>query len=420
MRVIALCLPALVAFSLPCTTADASQTAPDYARLYHSHNYFALRTALARDKTTHTEQVQFYRAAVMTAFNRSADADRIISALLKNNTDSSLRPKLLELRMTNAERQSDYAQALQAAQTLERVYAENGDRKKLDDVKNSIRLFGAIRHVPPQTVLRRGKSVIELSTNNGPGKCIPILFGKQRRCYILDSGANYSVLIRSEAAHLGLKVIPAGITVGSSTDATVTADLAVAPTLRIGNLEYHNVVFLVMPDSTFTFKDFTIRGILGYPVFTGMGAIRTYIGKRIDIPAHVPDVPVDNIALDDRDILTEVKAAGHSVLCRLDTGADRTVFYKSYFDRFRRDVEKQGTAHKVRTAGAGGIRNYRAYTLPRIVLEFAGHKVSLQKARVYTEKVVPQDYLMCNLGLDVLGKFSSYTINLKAMSLQLH
>ena len=420
MRVIAFCLLVLAAFPPLCTTADASQTAPDHARLYHSHNYFALRSALARDKTTDTEQVQFYRAAVMTAFNRSADADRIISALLLKDSDSPLRPNLLELRMTNAGRLYNYPQALQAARALERIYAKNGDKKKLEDAQNSIRLFGAIRNIPPQTVLRRGKSVIEFSTNSGPGKCIPILFEKQRRCYILDSGANYSVLIRSEAAHLGLKVIPAGIKVGSSTDATVTADLAVAPILRIGNLEYHNVVFLVMPDSVFTLKDFTIRGILGYQLYAGMGAIQTHIGKRIDVPANVPNVPVDNIALDDGDILTEVKVAGHNVLCRLDTGADRTVFYKSYFDRFRRDVEKQGTAHKVRTAGAGGIRNYRAYTLPRIVLEFAGHKVSLQKARVYTEKVVPQDYLMCNLGLDVLGKFSSYTINLKAMSLQLH
>jgi len=71
---------------------------------------------------------------------------------------------------------------------------------------------------------------------------------------ILDTGANHSTLIRSEAKRLNLKVLPAGIELG--TGAKLTADAAVAPLLKIGNLEYHHVAFLVVPDAAFTLKNF--------------------------------------------------------------------------------------------------------------------------------------------------------------------
>jgi hypothetical protein len=80
-------------------------------------------------------------------------------------------------------------------------------------------------------------------------------------------------------------------------------------------------------------------------------------------------------------------------------------------------VDKAGKSRAARTGGAGGVRTYLSYRLPQLSFTLAGRSVTLKKVDVYTEKVVPEDYLMCNLGQDALKSFKSYTINLKAMSL---
>lgn len=392
----------------------------DYARLYAAHDFFALRAALATDKAPASDQTQFYTAAMLTAFNQPAAANKIIDGLLTKNIDTSLMPDLMDMRMHNDRQLSDYAGALDADRTLIDIYERSGNADKLADLHNLGKLLAALNGVAPEQVSRQGASHIILASDGQGGYCIPVTVGADDPCYLLDSGANYSILIRSEAERLHLNIIPAGMQVGTSTDAKVTADVAVAPLLLLGNLRYQNVMFLVMPDAAFTFKDFQIRGILGYQVFAGMGAVTTQQGHVIDVPASTPAATVDNIALDGNDMLTQVSVDGHRLLCRLDTGADHTVFYEPYYELHKSEVEKAGTPQVAHTGGAGGIRTFKSYVLPEVGMTLAGKKVSLSKVTVYTESVIPQDYLMCNLGRDVLKSFKSYTINLQSMSLTLH
>ena len=397
--------------------ASEAAPTPDYAQLYAAHDFFALRLALASEAHPRSDQAQFYTAAVMTAFNRPAAADKIIDKRLRRPIDANLRLELLEMRMQNARRMSDDAGALKVAQALISSHEHKGEANKLMELRNTAKLLGVLSTIPQQRVIRRGASHIALLHDDNGNYCIPFNIGTQSPCYILDTGANHSTLIRSEAKRLNLKVLPAGIELGTGTDAKLPADVAVAPLLKIGNLEYRNADFLVVPDAAFTLKNFQIRGILGYEIFSGMGAVTARQGHMIDVPATVPDSDVDNIAFDGRDLLTKIKVNGHALLCRIDTGADHTVFYKSYYDRYKSEVEKTGALQITKMAGGGGIRTFKGYILPRLDLELAGHTITLQRVTVFTEPVIPQDYLMCNLGLDALKGFKSYTINLHSMAL---
>lgn len=408
--------PAFVLAFLALCTAASADPAPDYARLYANRDFFGLRAALASDKSPASEQKRFYSAAMFTAFNQPAEANRLIDALLVKNIDTALMPDLLMMRMENDRRLFDYDGALDAERTLVDLYERTGDAR-LKDAQNTLKLLAAMSDAKPQQTVRRGDSHIILAADGKDRWCIPVTVGTDDPCYILDSGANYSVLIRSEAERLGLKVIPAGVDVGSSTSSRVTADVAVAPLVLLGNLEYHDVVFLVMPDSAFSFRGFQIPGILGFQVFAGMGAVTTTRDHVVDVPKDVPTKRLDNIAFDGGDLLTQVLVDGQPVLCRLDTGAEHTVFYKPYYDAHKEEVDKAGKSRAARTGSAGGVRTYLSYRLPQLSLTLAGRDVTLKKVDIYTEKVVPQDYLMCNLGLDALKSFKSYTINLKAMSL---
>lgn len=77
--------------------------------------------------------------------------------------------------------------------------------------------------------------------------------------------------MRSEAEALDLQIRPVGPTVGSSTDTSVKADLAVEAPLTVGRIVYRNLVFLVLPDRAPTFKDgFQIRGFLSDYRYAGL------------------------------------------------------------------------------------------------------------------------------------------------------
>jgi predicted aspartyl protease len=399
-----------------CSAAHADPAA-EYARLYAAHDFFGLRAMVAADPRPDSEQKRFYRAAVLTAFNEPAAANKLIEDMLANNIDTALMPFLLQMRMQNDRRLYDYAGALDAERTLIDFYERNDD-PRLGEAQNGARLLGALSGVAPQQATRSGDSHIIEAEDGKLGYCIPVTVGTDP-CYILDSGANYSTLMRSEAERLKLTIIPAGIQVPGSNGTLVSADVAVAPSLLLGNVQYGNVVFLVMPDAALTFPGFSIPGILGYPVFAGLGAVTVRRGHVIDVAKAFPERRVDDIALDGNDMLTQVMVDGHAVLCRVDTGADHTVFYKSYYDQYKDEVEKTGKPHSVRSGGVGGIKTHASYRLPEMDITVAGRAVKLQNVDVFTDKVVGEDYLQCNLGQDAFKDYRSYTINLQAMSLTL-
>src|SRR5690348_1697786 len=246
-----------------CGSALADPAA-EYARLYAAHDFFGLRALVAADPRPDSEQKRFYSAAVLTAFNQPAAANKLIEGMLANNIDTALMPFLLQMRMQNDRRLHDYAGALDAERTLIDFYERRGDAR-LAEAQNTAKLLGALSSVDPQKASRSGDSHIILAAA-GKGFCIPVTVGVDP-CYTLDPSAEYSMLSRTEAERLKLQVIPAGMQVQVKAGPLVSADVAVAPSLLLGSVQYQNVVFLVMPDAALRYKDIQIPGSLGFPVF---------------------------------------------------------------------------------------------------------------------------------------------------------
>ena len=408
---------ALALASLALCGQALADPGADYARVYAAHDFFTLRAMVAADKGPDSEQKRFYTAAVLTAFDQPAAANKLIEPMLANNIETALMPFLLQMRLENDRRLYDYAGALDAERTLIDLYERLGD-PRLADAQNSAKLLGALSGADPQQVKRSGDSHIIQAPDSKLGYCIPITVGIDP-CYTLDSRANYSTLSRSEAERLKLKILPAGVMVATRSGVPVSADVAVASSALLGNLQYGNVVFLVMPDSAMGLPGSPIPGVLGFPVFAGMGAVTVRRGHVIDVPRLVPSRRMDDIALDGSDILVKVGAGGHDAVCRLDTSAEHTVFYKAYYDLYKYELEKLCKPRTAKLSGPGGIKDHSSLRLPKLQLKVAGRAVTLDHVYVFTDKVLAQDYVQCALGQDIFKDYRSYTINLQAMSLTL-
>ena len=415
--IIAACARTTPSSTKPLPRARASLSWNEVLELQQRRDYFTLRDRLASTDSGESLPARYARALVEHAFNTPAASNRTITSLV---SDPSLAPALVvqlrKIELANDVRLYAYAAGLATADVLLRD-TTSVPPADLRDIRNTRELVRALATVPPQVVTIRGPSTIHLREGRAT-----VQIGDSSRDYAFDTGANLSTIMRSEATALGLRFFPSALDVGTSTDRHVTADLAVADRLVLGNAEYRHVVFLVLDDSLLTFPGgFRIPGLIGFPVIAQLGEVQFSKGE-VTIPA-MPTIRYErNLELDELTPLTRVRwmtsTDSSELLCRLDTGADRTQFYEPFFRRFQKRLEHapERTRH---SGGAGGVRDLPARLLSQVRLALGDTVVTLDSSDVLTRSITrdsTENYLDCNIGHDVFDQFSRTIVDFRDMA----
>lgn len=418
-----LLLAVLAAPSTLVAAADqASSGSADLQRLYDQRDFFALRDSLERlpDLKTGSVELRFFKAATQQAFNQPAASNETIESLLtEQGLEGPLVLQLLDLQLTNHLRLHRYGAALESAKAILSELPEDSDSPAGLEVRGKLPLLHALADVPPQETEIRGTSRLAL----GRTRRVPLKIQGAKYAFALDTGANFSVIMRSEARNLGLEIRPANLLISTSTARKVVGDVTVAREVEIGKIRYRNVVFLVLPDELLSFPDGQqIPGLVGFPLVDAMGEVRFRRDDVMEVPHKPQRRPQQNLALNGLEPLVQVRYGKDDLLCRLDTGANHTVFYEPFFRRFQERIESSGHRITAEAAGVGGTQEIPALRLPRMALTLASAGVNLRRVEVYIHPIRPpeENYLHCNVGLDAFAKFRSYTINFRDMSLVLN
>ncbi len=82
---------------------------------------------------------------------------------------------------------------------------------------------------------------------------------------------------------------------------------------------------------------------------------------------------------------------------------------------------RSGERSRSPTGGVGGFEEIPALQLPRLAMTIAAGGTNLRDVDVYLRPIRPpkENYLYCNIGLDVLHRFSAYVVNFRDMALVL-
>ena len=399
----------------------APATVGDLQQLYDRRDFFSLRESLelVPDLDMGSADLRFLKAATQQAFNQPAASNETIEALLTEaDLQGDLILQLRNLQLTNSLRLHRYSAALEAARTILSALEENSDSPIGADVHGKLPLLQTLASVPPQEMEIRGPSRLAL----GETRRVPLTIQGTKYAFALDTGANFSVIMRSEAQKLGLEIRPANLVISTSTAHKVVGDLTVATDVEIGKIHFRNVVFLVLPDELLSFPDGQrIPGLVGFPLVNAMGEVRFRRDNVMEIPREPQRRAHQNLALHDLDPLVQVRYRKDDLLCRLDTGANHTVFYEPFYRRYQERIESSGHRITALATGVGGAQEISAYRLPRIALTVASAGIDLRRVEVYTEPIrePEENYLDCNLGLDALSGFRSYSLNFRDMALVL-
>ena len=185
-----------------------------------------------------------------------------------------------------------------------------------------------------------------------------------------------------------------------------------------------NVPFLIIDDAQLTFPipgGYDIKAIIGLPVMRMLGRMRMAAGAgRFSVLAPAEAQPaLPNMSASGNDVFVTVAVDGREVPMHLDTGANPTRLSALYA---RAHPEAVAALARSRTglASAGGAVMASVATWPNAPLALAGRTLVLPSLQVALPAATgPAPRFMGVLGSDVLARFESYTLDFRAMRLEL-
>lgn len=424
---------AAMAMTLAACAAPAAGPAPAaapavdetrLADLYRSQDCFGLRDALAAADGRGGATLDFYRAAAAVAFNRPDEAVPELRRFLGSAdaaVDAERRQTARELLGDAYVRTYRYGEAAEVYATLAADAAT--DSAGRDNAANVRGLWGALAGTPAQTIEAPGPVRVQTTRDAANLVNVAVVANGGTIDFVWDTGANLSTVIESTAREMGFRVLDATVDVGSSTGARTRARVGIAPELRIGGATVRNAVFLVFPDSALAFPqiNYQIRGIVGFPVISGFGATTVARGGALVLgdTAAADAGGAQNLCLRGLMPIVAAEHDGTRMHFGMDTGAQTTSLYPPFLAARRALVEAGGAPAQVRTGGAGGMRQVRAYSLAPLTLAIGGREATVPRVSVFVDPTVQDsDRLFGNIGQDVIGQFEAMTLDFRRMQLR--
>ncbi|ANH67462.1 TIGR02281 family clan AA aspartic protease [Mitsuaria sp. 7] len=310
------------------------------------------------------------------------------------------------------------------AKTLRLAVARYADQMKpgeLAGVKTDLALASALGTSPPQTVSLSGESRLPIRRNPLGTLDVDAVANGVSAAWMLDSGANYSIVSESFAKRLGLDVTGDIGGVGSSTEIKVDSKVAVVKEIRLGSATLHNVVVLVVSDDHLLIQLPTgthqISAALGYPVFQALGRVSFHGDKAISIGATSP-AGKEGARLYMNELTPVVLLGNDGTMMpfSLDTGANATDFSHTYWMKVK-DRAADWPRKQSHAAGLGGEMARETAVLPEWRTFVGSHAVVLRNVDVDTQPKPGDDAqpMFGNLGQDLWRDASGFTLDFRAM-----
>ena len=250
---------------------------------------------------------------------------------------------------------------------------------------------------------------------------IPVTVSDSTYDFIFDTGANISTITKSYAKKLGFKILETEFEVGTATNIKVKSGLAIAEKISLGNITYHNVVFLVLPDEALSFPqiNYYINGVVGFPMIEAMEEIHITKDHELIVPLKPETKNIQNLAFDGLTPIILTVHKNDSLSFAFDTGAMTTHLYLSYYNKYKNEIDSNYEMRTIIIGGAGGSIDVKGFILNDVIFSIGNTKANLDKVRLIAEEIKDKDnYFYGNLGQDVINQFDEMVINFESMYIE--
>ncbi|PHR15061.1 MAG: hypothetical protein COA40_02660 [Aequorivita sp.] len=385
-------------------------------------DYFTLQKEFKNTKgQLHKRDSLYFEAILANAFNNPEKSNEAIEAFFKTpkaKISDSLAEKMLVTELTNHIHLAEYKAALDINETIQQQYARFLDSTKMEDLKNTHKIWKALENIPAQKINIATDVALPIVKDKVGLSTIATKIGNTTTNFVFDTGANFSVIQRSVAESLGMKIIPAQFDVDAATGLKVKSDLAVAEKLQLGEITVTNVIFLVFDDKDLSFPtiDYQIKGIIGFPVIRALQEIQ-FTKDALYIPTRPNKYSLKNLAYDEYMPIIQLRHKNDMLRFNFDTGAQSTSLYSKFYKKYKTEIDKNYTKTTLNSGGAGGQVASEGFVLKNVPLAVGKAEATIESLRLFPEKIGVTDTLHGNLGQDFIGQFEVMIISFKYASI---
>lgn len=411
-----------LAFVCSCTVRNDVVFEQRLYNLLENRDFFRMKAQMPEAKNRLTEDRYLYYAmncefAFGNAQLSNEYADRLLSSYADKLADS-VKVEILSIKANNYAALFQYKEAAEMCKTITMDYQSSIDSVHIANYVNGYMLYAALKNVQPQIMHLESDAHIPTRRNSANNLEVPIDYKGFKEDFIFDSGANMSAVSDSCAIKMGLEIIESDITVGTSTDIKVQVKLAVADSLRIGDILFENVVFQVIPYAALSFPEdsFYIHGIIGFPVFYQMGELRMPKVGAIIVPKMPVDRRLNNMFLmGGKFPVVQMYSGSDTLLFTFDTGARLSELSSGYYERHKAAIEQQSELQTHKSGGVGGEVVVPVYKLRDFPLTIGSKSCVLPEMLVMIEQLDFTKTIDGNLGQNVIMQFDTLIMNFKYM-----
>ncbi|MCP4546271.1 MAG: hypothetical protein GY835_07385 [bacterium] len=235
---------------------------------------------------------------------------------------------------------------------------------------------------PPETWMWPIEPVeLAMETNIAGHALIAVTINGARKQFIIDTGADMSVITSDLALEIGLEVPQRNLPqIGTSTTNRVSAAPIALPELRIGDLVLDNHRAYCVASETLEFKVLymtiiSIDGIIGWNAIRHMCLELDYERSLVRISRPGAPLPQRERSLrwagDSQPLVRGLADGGQELWFFLDTGANMTSLHEDILNKVQLDVSEPG---QVYTLGAGGAEMLVAGRAPDVALHLGNYR----------------------------------------------
>lgn len=412
-----------------CAAADATLPAPmpptaAEAAIEDAEagDVFALERT--RSSITHPALSAVARARIAAARLRAAEATTVARAVASDDAASPEQQSSAWAVLADASfTAGDYADAATAVEGWQAaLQRHDAPRKDIDDAGRMGALAFALSSAPRQQVEALVPRTVPVRTDKvGLSRADATVNGHSQEA-VLDTGAGLSVVSRSTAARLGLRMLEREATIGSAARDAVPTRIGVAERFEFAGLELRDVAFLVLEDSQLELPvpgGYRIDAIIGFPVLREFKRIRfDRSGSMTPEPGAKPSLAAENLRIVGNSLYVDARFRGIPVAMHLDSGGPRSSLSSRFSQRHAHVVEGLETTDE-RLAGAGGATTRRSAVMRDTALQVAGKRAALPELSIVVEDGDVEAENFGLLGGDVLNQFAWWVLDFEAMTFEL-
>jgi predicted aspartyl protease len=409
---------------VPACVIAAQSLAPGRAdRAVQQFNTKELREAIG--SMSNGPQRAYFSGVLASREGRDGDCIRLLTSALPSlrSTRPDRAAVALRLLADAFDRTFAYSRAVAAYDELLEHFSSQLESTDLHGAQDDSSLAKVLARSPGQTIAWRGPVRISIRRDNPLGLITTDLtVNGVLSPWILDTGANQTVVSRSFAMKLGLKMLPGhSQTAGGVTGIENPLQAAILPTLAIGGATLHNVVLLVLDDPNMTISNgkgqqYTIPAIIGFPVLRALGKLTFRHAGLLDANANGVDSNAGSpLELKLLNPVAEPVVEHQMLPFTIDTGASSTTLSVRFYRQFQ---SEKSTWNRVETKsfGAGGGTSTNAYLVPSLPLTVGGRTIVLKHLAVLpSAQGADIDVLFGNIGEDLLQSVASFTLDFTQM-----